>query len=349
MLLFHHTHGLTPGVREFAGRLRPKGVPFQIRGMAADEFFAGEGEVAARPGQGDHGRQATGIGMLGAAAADGILGAVGSEAPSSLSLDARLAAAQVEPSTEPHAAWRRLREVEGRRATIIDLYELVARRRGLAGHQLTRAERVRLARSVMPIIWPGFARTDGSERQDLHVELTVYDSSWPGRYGRWRDRLRGQLGDTALRIEHIGSTAVPALPAKPTVDVQISVADLDDESLYVAQVGKTGIQLRSRDALHRFFRPFAGQPRDVHVHVCRAGSDWEREHLLFRDYLRSHADARDAYAKVKWEAAQIWWDDRIAYTEAKSGIILDLLGAAETWARANSWSVAPHDRERLTT
>jgi GrpB-like predicted nucleotidyltransferase (UPF0157 family) len=75
------------------------------------------------------------------------------------------------------------------------------------------------------------------------------------------------------------------------------------------------------------------------VHVCQAGSDWEREHLLFRDYLRSHADARDGYARVKWQAAQVWSDDRIAYTEAKTEVILDLLDAAETWASANSWAV----------
>ena len=257
----------------------------------------------------------------------------------SQSLDARLAAARVEPSAEPQAAWRRLRQAEGRRATVIDLYELVARQRGLAGHQLPQAERAQLAQSVMPIIWPGFARTDGSERQDVRLEVVPYDLSWPSRYERWRDRLDEQLGATALRIEHVGSTAVPGLLAKPVIDIQISVPDLNDESRYVTQVEQAGVQLRSRDALHCFFRPFAGQPRDVHVHVCQAGSGWEREHLLFRDYLRSHAGARDAYAKVKQEAAQVWSDDRIAYTEAKTGVVLDLLDAAEIWARANCWAV----------
>lgn len=260
------------------------------------------------------------------------------------SLDARLAAARVEPSAAPEEAWRRLREAEGRRTTIIDLYELVARRRGLAGHQLPRAERVELARSVMPVIWPEFARTEGSERHDLSLEVVAYDPSWPGRYQSWRDRLAGQLADTALRIEHVGSTAVPGLPAKPTIDVQVSVADLDDEPRYVPQIEQAGVQLRSRDALHRFFRPFAGQPREVHVHVCQAGSDWEREHLLFRDYLRSHPEAKDAYAQVKWEAAAVWWDDRIAYTDAKTGVILDLLDAAQAWASANSWAVAQPSR-----
>jgi len=257
----------------------------------------------------------------------------------SRTLDARLAAARVVPLAEPHEAWRRLREAEGRRTTIVDLYELVARRRGLGGHQLPQAERAELARSVLPVIWPGFARTEGSERQDLSVEVAAYDASWPGRYQRWRDRLVAQLADTALRIEHVGSTAVPGLAAKPTIDVQVSVADLDDESRYVAPIEQAGVQLRSRDALHRFFRPFAGQPREVHVHVCQAGSDWECEHLLFRDYLRSHPAARDAYAQVKWEAAAVWPDDRIAYTEAKTGVILDLLEAAETWASGNSWTL----------
>jgi GrpB-like predicted nucleotidyltransferase (UPF0157 family) len=260
-------------------------------------------------------------------------GSGSNRAPSafSQSLDARLAAARVEPSAEPQA--------EGRRATVIDLYELVARQRGLAGHQLPQAERAQLAQSVMPIIWPGFARTDGSERQNVHLEVVPYDLSWPGRYERWRDRLDEQLGATAPRIEHVGSTAVPGLLAKPVIDIQISVPDLNDESRYVTQVEQAGVQLRSRDALHRFFRPFAGQPRDVHVHVCQAGSDWEREHILFRDYLRSHVDARDAYAKVKQEAAQVWSDDRIAYTEAKTGVVLDQLDAAEIWAMANSWAV----------
>ena len=287
------------------------------------------------PTLGWHGRPRR---RLGAAVLDGILGGVHRDSASSWSLDARLAAAQVEPSAEPHAAWQRLREAEGQRTTIIDLYELVARRRGLAGHQLPQAERVALARSVMPIIWPGFERTEGSGRQDLAFEVVAYDPSWPGRYEQWHDRLDGQLADAALRIEHVGSTAVPGLPAKPTIDIQVSVADLDDESRYVAKIEQAGVQLRSRDALHRFFRPFAGQPRDVHVHVCPAGSGWEREHLLFRDYLRSHPDARDAYARVKREAAQVWSDDRIAYTEAKTGVILDLLADAETWARVNSWA-----------
>jgi GrpB-like predicted nucleotidyltransferase (UPF0157 family) len=75
----------------------------------------------------------------------------------------------------------------------------------------------------------------------------------------------------------------------------------------------------------------------VHVHVCTAGSRWERAHLLFRDYLRANPPACDAYAAMKREAAVRWQDDGLAYTEAKSDLILDLLDQAERWAADRHW------------
>jgi GrpB-like predicted nucleotidyltransferase (UPF0157 family) len=145
------------------------------------------------------------------------------------------------------------------------------------------------------------------------------------------------LGVTALRIEHVGSTAVPGLPAKPVIDIQVSVADPELESAYVPKVESLGIQLRSRDAMHRFFRPFSDLPRDVQVHVCAAGSAWERNHLLFRDYLRANTWARDSYVKAKREAAELWRDDRVAYADAKTQVIDGLMRKAEIWARATGW------------
>jgi GrpB-like predicted nucleotidyltransferase (UPF0157 family) len=94
---------------------------------------------------------------------------------------------------------------------------------------------------------------------------------------------------------------------------------------------------RLRDDEHRYFQPPPGQARDVHVHVCQQGAKWERVHLLFRDYLRSSADAREAYAAAKHGAARIWGNDRPAYTEAKSDVILGILDQAEAWAAANGW------------
>jgi GrpB-like predicted nucleotidyltransferase (UPF0157 family) len=114
--------------------------------------------------------------------------------------------------------------------------------------------------------------------------------------------------------------------------IQVSVADLVDESRYVPQLERAGVQLRSRDDFHRYFRPFPRQPRDVHVHVCALGSEWERVHLLFRDYLRAHLDARDTYAAAKRQAAATWADDGIAYTDAKTDVILGVMHAAERWS-----------------
>ena len=98
------------------------------------------------------------------------------------------------------------------------------------------------------------------------------------------------------------------------------------------------MQLRSRDALHLYFRPPADRPRDVHVHVCESGGQWEREHLLFRDYLRAHPEAVAGYAAVKEELLVVWSDDRWGYTEAKSDCILGILDAAEEWAQATAWA-----------
>jgi GrpB-like predicted nucleotidyltransferase (UPF0157 family) len=249
------------------------------------------------------------------------------------SLDQRLAAAGVPPGLTPVEAWRRLRAIEGSRATVIDLYELVARRRELAAHQLPVSERHALARSVIPDIWPGWTQTEGSDRPGDLLQVVDYDPAWRVRFERWRDVLGSTLGETAIRIEHVGSTAVPGLAAKPIVDVQVSVADLNAEDRYVPPLEVVGLQLRSRDQLHRYFRPFPSRPRDVHVHICTVGSEWESQHLRFRDYLRSHRQARDAYARAKREAVATWADDGWAYTDAKTAIILRILETAGRGSR----------------
>lgn len=140
----------------------------------------------------------------------------------------------------------------------------------------------------MPDIWPHWSVTSGSERVGDVITIVGYDPVWPDRFAAWRQALRAALGTTAVHIEHVGSTSVPGLAAKPIVDVQISVANLANEQAYLLELEAIGIQLRSRDTVHRYFRPFPGRPRDIHVPVCQLGSEWEAEHLRFRDYLRAH-------------------------------------------------------------
>jgi GrpB-like predicted nucleotidyltransferase (UPF0157 family) len=249
----------------------------------------------------------------------------------------RLAAAGVSDGAEPWDAWLQLRRAEGSRATVIDLDELVAGRQGLAAHELPAATRLGLARQAMAQMWPGFAVTEGSERPRAPLVVVGYDPAWPQTYERWRQRIAAVLGRTAIRIEHVGSTSVPGLVAKPIVDIQVSTADLGGEPHYVPPLQTIGLVLRSRDELHRYLRPPAGQPRAVHVHVCAAGGQWERDHLLFRDYLRAHPAACLRYAEAKQANARRWSDDGWAYTEAKTGVILDILEQAEDWAAATGW------------
>ena len=241
---------------------------------------------------------------------------------------------------EAFEAWRRLEAWKGSEASIIALYEVVATSRGIRTEALSATERFELAMRALHATDPSFRVTAGSEREDEPIELAAYDPRWPELFAAWRRELADVLGETAVLIEHVGSTAVPGLAAKPVIDVQVSVVRPDDEAAYVPAIESRGLQLRNSDTEHHFFRPPAGRPRDVHVHVCAAGSPWERRHLLFRDYLRAHARARDEYLAAKREAARRWSDDRIAYTEAKGAVIRRLTADAEAWAAGAGWRVA---------
>lgn len=224
-----------------------------------------------------------------------------------------------------------------RRVTLIDLYAMVAGPRGLAPHELPREERCALIEQAMGIIVPGHATIPGSDTTNQPIEVVAADPEWRTRFEGYRAQLASVLGPVARRIEHVGSTSVPGLDAKPVIDVQISVRDLTDEGTYVPAIERIGIEFRSRDDERRYFRPAPPRPRDVHVHVCAEGSAWERDHLLYRDYLRTHPDACKRYAATKRENAERWRDDRWAYTEAKTTCILDLLERAEQWAAETGW------------
>jgi len=102
-----------------------------------------------------------------------------------------------------------------------------------------------------------------------------------------------------------------------------------------------GVSLRFREPGHRYFRPGGNQPRIVHIHVCDAAGEWEREHLLVRDYLRAHPEARLAYPRLKRDISDRYRDDRLAYNEGKTGFILDVLREAEAWARRTGWALPP--------
>lgn len=157
------------------------------------------------------------------------------------------------------------------------------------------------------------------------IEIVPWSHTWARRFARERDRILGALGP--VRVEHIGSTAVPGLAAKPVVDIQISVEEIEDEVTYVPALERAGYLLRVREPAHRMLRT---PERDVHVHVCGAGSEWEQRHLAFRDWLRHDHDDRRAYAHLKRQLAARDWPDMNAYADAKSSFIVGALARAAT-------------------
>ena len=150
------------------------------------------------------------------------------------------------------------------------------------------------------------------------VTLAEWDPAWPERFEREAGWIRAALGAVARRVEHIGSTSVPRLAAKPVVDILLTVADADAEAAFVPALEAAGYVLRVREPGHRMLRtPDFG----VHVHVY---ADDDREcdrYLVFRDRLRSSAEDRAAYERLKRELAVRDWADRQAYADAKGALV----------------------------
>jgi GrpB-like predicted nucleotidyltransferase (UPF0157 family) len=222
---------------------------------------------------------------------------------------------------------------------LLDLYSLVAKDRGIEPEDLPLPERTALTQRALQVIWPGFEQVAPLRTGD-HVEVVAYRLDWPERFLQWRARLAFGLGRRALRIDHVGSTSVPGLSAKPIIDIQLSVSDIADEAAYLPGCAGAGFELYSRDDSHRFLHVPPPSPRVAQLHVCQGGGQFERDHLLFRDYLRTHGDECESYAAVKHAAVERWGDDRIGYTYAKNGFILDRLERASEWAVATGWKVA---------
>jgi GrpB-like predicted nucleotidyltransferase (UPF0157 family) len=166
------------------------------------------------------------------------------------------------------------------------------------------------------------------------IELVPTDPAWPETFAVEHAKIVAALGAKAIRVDHIGSTAIPGIAAKPIIDIDLSVKDVDDEEDYLPALTATGYQLRVRESGHRVVRT---ANLGVHVHCCTTGSGWERRHLLFRDWLRYDQADRVAYGELKKALARQDWPDMNAYAEAKSALIKEITARAERWAADSSW------------
>jgi GrpB-like predicted nucleotidyltransferase (UPF0157 family) len=176
------------------------------------------------------------------------------------------------------------------------------------------------------------------------LQVVRYNQTWPHLFEALGGRIRVALGDIAIRIDHIGSTSVVGLDAKPIIDVQISVAALEPVDAFRPGLGACGFVWRSDnpELTKRCFREQTGQRR-THLHVRRSGSFDEQLALLFRDYLRTHPDSCATYAAVKHSLAHLLVSDRTAYVDGKEPFIWDTLRQADRWAQNTGWEPGPTD------
>jgi len=169
------------------------------------------------------------------------------------------------------------------------------------------------------------------------IVVVPYDTAWPERYQRERDLILDAIGAQLVRIEHIGSTAVPGLGAKPVIDIIASLPTLQDHRQCVGPLRSLGYQHRGEAGIpgRQFFRkidPDTGR-RTCHLHLVAEADPFFDEHVLFRDFLHAHPAVADEYDRLKRTLATRFGNDRESYTNAKASFISTVLGNAGRWAR----------------
>ena len=167
---------------------------------------------------------------------------------------------------------------------------------------------------------------------DDPIIVVPYDPTWPQLFAQVGQQLRTALNLRAVRIDHIGSTAIPQLAAKPVIDIQISVAVFEPVTAYRSAIEAVGFIWRedNPDLTKRYFREAPGMCR-THIHVRRAGSWSEQFALLFRDYMRTHPHDAAQYAALKQQLAQEYRNERNTYVAAKGAFIWSIMQRASAW------------------
>jgi GrpB-like predicted nucleotidyltransferase (UPF0157 family) len=160
------------------------------------------------------------------------------------------------------------------------------------------------------------------------VRLVEYDARWPALFAAEQQRIRDQCGARALRLEHVGSTSIPGMCAKPVLDIAAGLPRDTSTQDYVAALTQAGYEHRGERGVpgRQFF--CRGQPRAYHVHLVEEDGPLWREYVAFRDYLRAHAEAARQFADLKRVLAAHFSHDREAYMNAKSSHVQEILRLA---------------------
>ena len=175
-----------------------------------------------------------------------------------------------------------------------------------------------------------------SAREPVSGKILVadYDPRWPEMFLIEAERIKAALGDRALRIEHTGSTSVPGLAAKPILDILLVVRDSSQEDEYAPFLESAGYVLRIREPDWHQHRIFKGEREAVNLHVFSEGCPEIDRVLMFRDWLRQSPADRDLYARAKRDLAEKGWNYVQDYADAKTSVIQEIMGRADTIRKA---------------
>lgn len=160
------------------------------------------------------------------------------------------------------------------------------------------------------------------------IVIADYDPAWPALFEREAQRIRRSLGDQVVQLEHVGSTSVPGLAAKPWIDILLVVPDSSDEASYVPALEAEGYVLRIRESDWHEHRMLRGPDTDVNLHVFSAGCVEIERMVGFRDWLRSHDEDRALYERTKRELAGREWKFVQNYADAKTEVVAEILARA---------------------
>lgn len=160
------------------------------------------------------------------------------------------------------------------------------------------------------------------------ITLAEYDPIWSELFEREKHRIRSILGSKALQIEHVGSTSVPGLCAKPIIDMLLVVKDSADEPSYVPALEAAGYTLRIRESDWFEHRLFKGPDTDINLHVFSSGTSEMKRMLRFRDWLRFNETDREKYAQIKRSLAKEKWRHVQHYANAKTSIVQEIMERA---------------------
>jgi GrpB-like predicted nucleotidyltransferase (UPF0157 family) len=166
----------------------------------------------------------------------------------------------------------------------------------------------------------------GIEKREIVV--VDYDPCWPEKFLKHAVILSQALGSNTLAVEHVGSTSVPGLAAKPIIDIIVLVQDAGDESAYLSALLEAGYRLRVRESDWHQHRMLRTPQLDVHVHIFSSGCVEVRRQLAFRDRLRINIEDRLLYESVKRSLAKQDWPDMNAYARAKTEVVEQITARA---------------------